>query len=197
MKKPNYIFDLGNVLLTWTPMVQLRKDFPGQEELCQTLHDLIYLSPEWKMLDNGDITREEAFKRFIERRPDLEDQLTLTKMHQADIFHPIQAAVAVLPELKAQGHGVYFLSNYQVELAEEAMERHDFFPLFDGGVFSCDVHLLKPDPRIYQALLTKYELVPEECTFFDDMPTNVEGAKAEGMNSFVVNSPKDVLDNIK
>ena len=55
----------------------------------------------------------------------------------------------------------------------------------DGGIFSCRVHMLKPAPEIYQALLSKYQLNAEECVFFDDRPENAEGANAVGIHGIV------------
>lgn len=48
---------------------------------------------------------------------------------------------------------------------------------------SSDVHLLKPDIRIYQYLLEKYKLMPEECFFIDDRTDNVRGAEKAGMKA--------------
>ena len=47
---------------------------------------------------------------------------------------------------------------------------------FDGGVASCEVHINKPDPRIYQALLDQYGLKASECVFIDDNLANVQAA---------------------
>lgn len=46
---------------------------------------------------------------------------------------------------------------------------------------SAEVELLKPQPEIYQALLSRYDLNPSETVFLDDMPYNVEGAKQVDM----------------
>ena len=56
---------------------------------------------------------------------------------------------------------------------------------FDGGVASCEVHVNKPAPRIYQALLDQYGLKASECVFIDDLSLNVEGAIHAGMPGLV------------
>ena len=48
--------------------------------------------------------------------------------------------------------------------------------MFDGGVASCEVHVNKPDPCIYQALLDKYGLKASESVFIDDRQDNVQAA---------------------
>ena len=56
------------------------------------------------------------------------------------------------------------------------LAERDLNGLFDGGVASCEVHLNKPDPRIYQALLDKYQLKAAESVFIDDRLDNVQAA---------------------
>ena len=41
---------------------------------------------------------------------------------------------------------------------------------------SCEVHINKPDPRIYKALLDKYQLKAVESVFIDDRLENVQAA---------------------
>lgn len=68
---------------------------------------------------------------------------------------------------------------------------YDFFPrfmpldFFDGIVVSADIHMIKPDPRIYHYFLEKYKLHAEECLFIDDRIDNVEGARSVGMKAVV------------
>ena len=43
-----------------------------------------------------------------------------------------------------------------------------FVKHMDGGIWSCDVHMIKPDPGIYKSLFDKYGIVPEECLFISN-----------------------------
>ena len=58
----------------------------------------------------------------------------------------------------------------------------DFLPYMDGGVFSCDEGVVKPDPRIYMIIIERFDLNPMECVFIDDSKANIMAAKALGMN---------------
>ena len=64
--------------------------------------------------------------------------------------------------------------------AGRAFEVQGVLDGFDGGVASCEVHVNKPDPKIYRALLDKYSLKAEECVFIDDRLENVQAAFALG-----------------
>jgi lysophospholipase L1-like esterase len=60
-----------------------------------------------------------------------------------------------------------------------------FVSHMDGGVWSCDVHEIKPDAEIYRILFEKYGLVPEECLFIDDHAENIAVGKKFGMKGIV------------
>lgn len=57
--------------------------------------------------------------------------------------------------------------------------------LIDGKVYSYEEKINKPDPRIYQILLNRYRLKPEEVLYFDDLSSNIEQAKQLGMHGIV------------
>ncbi len=76
---------------------------------------------------------------------------------------------------------VYALTDNVVEIVEYLKNTYQFWTLFDGAAVSAELGLLKPQPEIYQALLSNYGLKASETVFLDDMPYNVEGAKAVGM----------------
>ena len=59
----------------------------------------------------------------------------------------------------------------------------DFLPLLEGGVFSCDVKLIKPQREIYECLAKKFHLNSSECVFLDDIERNIQAARDFGFNA--------------
>ncbi|MEA1911046.1 MAG: HAD-IA family hydrolase, partial [Spirochaetota bacterium] len=59
--------------------------------------------------------------------------------------------------------------------------RFPSFDNFDGGVISFEVKLNKPDRRIYDSLLLKYNLDPGETLFIDDIQENITAAEELGI----------------
>jgi len=58
---------------------------------------------------------------------------------------------------------------------------------------------MKPDARIYQYTAQRLGLQPEECIFFDDRQSNVDGALRAGMQSelFTSNAQvRNILDSL-
>ena len=51
---------------------------------------------------------------------------------------------------------------------------------------------MKPDPRLFQVLLNRYNLKAGECTFIDDNPDNVAAAKNLGMRGIVFTNAENL-----
>ena len=170
------IFDIGGVLVDFDPKAYL-VDRLCNAEMEEKVYDLTFGSEEWQLLDAGKLSRYDGNQRMLEHaRAEgcaFEVQGVLDDwMH---ILRPRRRMQELVQKLKAHGYCVYYLSNIPEDVLALLMER-DFQGLFDGGVASCEVHVNKPDPRIYQALLDKYGLKASESVFIDDRQDNVQAA---------------------
>ncbi|MCL2828008.1 MAG: HAD family phosphatase [Oscillospiraceae bacterium] len=178
----NFIFDIGNVLINFKPLLFLEELF-GEKAVADKLFQTIFQSPEWRKLDQGLLTHQEAEDIFCMREPELQPEIHQTMQNLKNLLTPIPETVALLPKIKELGHKLYYLSDFHAELRSYIFDQYPFFALFDGGVFSCDIHVTKPSPAIYRHLLETYQLAPKDCLFFDDVEKNVAGAQAEGIHS--------------
>ncbi len=84
---------------------------------------------------------------------------------------------------------LYFLSNMPAPYARVLEERHPFIGWFDGGIFSGDVNLIKPEPAIYSLLAARHGLEPARTVFIDDMHANVQAARELGWQGIHFESP--------
>lgn len=180
----NIIFDMGNVLLDYDPEVCLRHFIEKEEDRAWIRREL-FQGPEWIEGDLGHLTDAERFDGVSLRVP---ERLHRELRQCVDEWHmcmqPVPGAKEFCGYVKEKGCRVYVLSN-----ASNSFYKYfpRFAPLdyFDGIVVSCDIHIIKPDIRIYQHLLDKYHLLPEECFFIDDVAANVEGAGKAGIHGAV------------
>ena len=100
--------------------------------------------------------------------------------------------------MKKAGYHVYILSNYGSWTYEKTKDNAlNFLEDVDGAIFSYQVKLIKPDAEIFYALFEKYGLHAEECVFLDDLPANIEGAKAVGMHGIVFTGLEDALAELE
>lgn len=73
------------------------------------------------------------------------------------------------------------LSNSFVGAREREQEAHRLGELCDAIVYSHEVGMLKPDPRIYRVVCDELDVAPEDAVLLDDVQENVDGARAVGM----------------
>ena len=190
------LFDIGTVLV----------EFQWQQYLCrmvadpkerQMIDDVMFQSGLWDEVDRGVWTEQEVLDAFFARVPQYREDIqriydnigtSLIKNAYADNW---------IDEMKARGLRVLFLSNYARYIIDKVPESFTFLEKMDGGVFSCDVHLLKPDPAIYRCLLEKYQLKAEECIFVDDLRANAEGACSVGIHGIQFFSYEDANEKIE
>lgn len=180
----NIVLDMGNVLLDYNPDICLNL-FVHTEKDRQLIRHELFEGPEWVQGDLGYITDEERYASVSLRVPErLHQELKQCTEHWDVCMLPIPGAKEFCEDAKKKGYRLYVLSN-----ASDAFYRYfpGFAPLdyFDGIVVSCDIHIIKPDIRIYRHLLEQYALLPEECFFIDDKADNVKGAKDAGMHGAV------------
>lgn len=197
----NIVFDLGNVLINFRPAEFLEK-YKYPEHLRTTILADIFYSRQWIMLDNGDISTGEAIEEVISKSF-LEKQLIIEIFdRRVELLTPISSNLKLLPELKKHGFRLFYLSNFPADLWEQIRKGprekdFEFFSYFEGGIISSAVRLSKPDIRIYNLLLEKYNLKAEECLFIDDLEPNVKGAEQAGMKVVFTSGSHEIYEKVK
>jgi epoxide hydrolase-like predicted phosphatase len=180
----NIVFDLGNVLISFRPSEYFdKKNYPDTIK-AKILSD-IFGSKEWLMLDNGEISTSEVIDAIASKSSLNKEEITHIFNLRTELMFPLDQNVRLLPELKKQGFRLYFLSNFPMDIFEEIKNGYYFFKYFDGGIISAEAKYSKPDIRIYEILLEKYSLIPQECLFIDDLEGNVLTAETTGMKGLV------------
>jgi len=176
----NVIFDLGGVVLDWNPEAILARHYP-QPEHRALLRTGLFEHPDWLELDRGTLEEHELLERFRRRAgaaaPPVADLLRAVR----ESLLPKPATLELIEQLRAHDVPLYCLSNMPAGIYAELRARHDFFDAFDGIVISAHVGLIKPEPAIYEHLLSAHGLKAEESVFIDDLARNVQGARSVGL----------------
>lgn len=181
----NIVFDMGQVLIRWRPEEILEHFELTGEEKTMLLQELFW-SPEWTQQDRGILTEGEMIERVSARLPESLHATVVEVIKAWHVWHltPMPGMAELVRRLKAQGYGIYLLSNASTAL-------RGYFPripgseCFDGLMVSAEEKLLKPQHEIYERLYERFDLVPEQCVFIDDSPANIEGAMLTGMQGIV------------
>lgn len=189
------IFDIGNVLMSFDNMTYLQRLFQDSDTV-QHVFDAIWGSGYWDELDLGE-DKDMLLEKMVEHEPEYGEEIRAAVDHIEQCMSRREYPIPWIRELKRRGYKVLYLSNYSRYVTEAKPEVLDFLPEMDGGIFSCNVHLIKPDPEIYYKLIEAYDLIPENCVFIDDREINVEAAKAIGMKGIVFQTYRQVKEELE
>ena len=186
----NIIFDLGGVVVDFKPRDFLMDHFLNKRAEDEVF-DLTFGSKEWEELDRGVISRGTANRLMLENAAErgrtFEVQAVIDEWQS--ILHTNKRTVKTMCKLKLAGYRLYYLSNIPQDVIDEIRQR-DFFPLFDGGIASCDVHLCKPEPEIFTTLMQTCRLAYDESIFVDDNKANAQAAYNLGITGILYKNPK-------
>jgi putative hydrolase of the HAD superfamily len=202
----NVVFDFGAVLFTWRPIEIVASTFPDRtatlSEARQLAHAM-FSHKDWQDYDRGLLEMDVVVDRLANRL-ELDHQAVQTLVHNlGDCLVPMAETITVWQSLLARRQagdsvrGLYFLSNMPRPYARELEQKHAFLQSFDGGIFSGDVRLSKPQPGIYQLLQSRYQLEPARTVFIDDLHGNVEAAKELGWRGIHFTSAKQLAEDLQ
>ena len=181
----NVIFDYGNVLVDWNPAYLFLPVFDGDEEKCLFFTDNVCNREWFTRMDRGE-SMDVCVAELQARYPQYADAVAMFRDRWFEMCNgKLPGMFELIQDLKSKGVGVYGLTNWPAETFTEARRRFRTLASIDNYVVSSSVKLAKPEPAIYQLLLSKYNLKPEECVFIDDRKDNVDAAKALGMSGIV------------
>ncbi|MCI5648093.1 MAG: HAD family hydrolase [Fusicatenibacter sp.] len=175
------IFDVGRVLVDWDYHHYL-ESFSFDEEKRAIITSAIFEGPYWPKADRGILSFDELLNGFISLAPEYRDDIFRVTQGAGAAISLRSYAVPLVRELKEKGLRLFLLSNYSEFLLKQTKHKMEFLPLMDGALFSCNCHLLKPEPEIYQLLLERYQIVPSHAVFLDDTLRNVRGAENCGIH---------------
>jgi HAD superfamily hydrolase (TIGR01509 family) len=178
----NVIFDLGGVLLHWDAEAVTAAAFEHPDARAAVRHG-VFAHPDWVALDRGTLAEEEAVRRFAQRAGQPVSSMVRLMDEVRAFLTPKPETLQLLEELHARGIPLFCLSNMHERNSAYLRKSYDFFDRFRGIVMSAHVKMVKPEPGIFQHLLSTYDLDPGQSLFIDDDPVNVAGARAVGLQA--------------
>ena len=144
----------------------------------------------------GKKTMEEHIESLANKK-DFEDiSYILKKENQSKSCPLIKENFEYIKKLKEKGYKLYLLTNITEDTHQYLDNLVNINKNFDGGIYSYQEHLIKPDPNIYNLIIDRFGLNKEETIFFDDKERNVIAAQNVGIKAIVFNSIEDIKNNI-
>ena len=191
------IFDIGGVLIGYNWQEHLLREFNNDNALVDRIKENVFGHGNWDEVDRGVLSEAELFERFEKHAPDLKKEIHQFWETLGGALWQYDFTKDWIKDLKNRGYRVLYLSNWSEHVRKCCEEQMDFLPMMDGGVFSYEAHLIKPDHAIYKAIIDKYELDPAECVFLDDRLDNCEAARECGMNAVQVTDHETAVEGLE
>lgn len=188
------VWDFGGVLFHWDPAALIAQTLPhriGLDHSAQHWKYQFFARPdgEWVAYDRGTLDQEAVVTGIAQRLAWPEAEVRAVVGAVPDELQPIEGSVRLLQALQRRGHRLHFLSNMPAPLAEHLQRRHSFLALFDSGIYSSQVQLVKPEPAIYARAQQRFELDPATTLFIDDHSENIEAAQRHGWQACLFTGP--------
>lgn len=182
------IFDIGGVLIDYDPRYLFRKIFDTDEQVEDFLENIC--THEWNEAQDAGRPIVKAVAELHARHPDKHVLISAFYGRWLEMLNgAIEGTVAILAELKERRTPLYALTNFSSETFPLACQQFDFLAWFEDILVSGREKMIKPDPAIYLRLLERNGLDPAECVFIDDVPKNLAGAEAVGLQTLHFRSP--------
>lgn len=177
-------FDLDGVYFTEHGKKAFHK---ALVELCgdeEKVGHVLYRSPEMREFVTGKLSEDRlwSFARSYLNLNLSDKEFEDLWAKEYEIDKEVRNAVL---KAKENGYLTCVCSNNNVVRIRALEERFNFLNDFDVKIFSYEVGFVKPSKEIFQALVNKTGVKPEELVYSDDKEERLDGAKELGINAFV------------
>ena len=197
-KLDTIIFDLGGVLIDWSPAYVFTESYFGSAEKREYfLQEVCNL--DWNEEQDAGYPIAKAVEEKIAAFPEWEQAIRdyYDQWHRM-LKGPIGETVEIFRELKKNKElKFYALTNWSAELFPVALQRYDFLQWFDGIVVSGEEMMRKPSIGFYQRLLDRYLVDPSRALFIDDNLRNIKAAEAMGIRCIHYHHPEQLRNVLK
>jgi len=124
--------------------------------------------------------------------PKMKDEL----LNLYKVLSPFQEVPETLKTLKEKNFKLAILSNGTPSLLNQLVKSNNLDNLFDNLFSIEEVKIYKPDSKVYDLPIKKYEIKKNEVAFLSANTWDVSGAGNYGYNAIWVNRNNNIFDNL-
>jgi putative hydrolase of the HAD superfamily len=192
------VFDLGNVILKFDLMKFIKayvQRIPDHKitdfnELIPTYSEFAY------SYEKGNISSFD-FYDILAKRTQYLGTYNEFVFQWNNIFEPVPETIELIAVL-ASKYKLAILSNTNELHFDYLKDRYpEVFALFNDFFLSYKMHLRKPEDEIYRQVIRRYNVLPSEIFFIDDMEENIKAAKKNGINAWLFTKTYELTKKLK
>tara|TARA_B100001057_G_scaffold447552_1_gene487143 strand:- start:754 stop:1257 length:504 start_codon:yes stop_codon:yes gene_type:complete len=141
-----------------------------------------------------EVTEDSLDKSMKEYKIDLSMRNELLDLYK--ILSPFTEVPEVLKSLKEKQFKLAILSNGTPNLLSELVKSNNLENLFDDLFSIEEIGIYKPDSKVYDLPIKKYQIQKNEIIFLSANTWDVSGGGNFGYNSIWVNRGNNIFDNL-
>jgi 2-haloacid dehalogenase len=134
---------------------------------------------------------DKSMKTFKIDRSMKDELLSLYK-----VLSPYPEVKEVLKKLKEKEYRLAILSNGTPALLNKLVKSNNLENIFDDLFSVEEVGIYKPDPKVYDMPIKKYQINPDEVAFLSANTWDLSGGGNYGYNAVWVNRNNNIFDNL-
>jgi len=189
------LFDFGDVFLNLDKAATFRE--LNQLGLNDFSSEMIEQNQLYEM---GKISSED-FVGFYANAIPKSDSEALVKAWNSILLDLPKHRLKFLQQLKAENkYQLILLSNtndlHISWVKENIVDSTEFKACFDAFYLSHEINFRKPNADIYEFVLEKHQLQPNEVLFIDDTQENTEAAKSLGIHTWNIDPSQEDIVNL-
>ncbi len=174
-----FIFDLGNVLISWDPRNVYRQLFDDKAEMERFLAEVC--NHDWNIQMDAGRPFADGIAELVARHPDKAHLIRAYRERWPEMLGgPIPGTVDLLSSLHIADRRLIALTNWSHETFPIARGRYDFLNWFGYIAVSGELGIVKPDPSIFRHVIQTCGVDPARTLFIDDSLPNVQAAARLG-----------------
>jgi 2-haloacid dehalogenase/putative hydrolase of the HAD superfamily len=175
------VFDVGNVIVRWSPRTLYSKIFDDPAELDWFLANVCTMA--WHTAHDAGVPFAENRAPLVAEFPRYEAAIVAWETRWWEMFSgPIPETEAAIAAMAQRGVPMVGLTNMASSTKAGTFAMSPAFAQLAHIVVSGDVGLAKPDPRIFALAAEEAGHAPAELLFVDDSQTNIDAALALGFD---------------
>ena len=199
----NIIFDLGGVIINLDTQLTIAEFNKLSHIPFEAVYSQASQTELFNEFDKGKISDFDFFSSLRKQIGYAGPEVDLLFAWNAMLLDIPENRLDVLVEMK-QNYNTYLLSNtcepHIAAFENELYIEHgvkNFNDYFDEVYYSCRLGMRKPDKEIFEWVLSKNKLVPEETVFIDDSIQHVKGAGQCGIKAYLLPKNMEVAALLK
>lgn len=193
--KPAIVFDLGKVLVDFDYSIAARKIAARSARAPANLN-FLWESPLLIQYESGQLNRRDFFEN-MQMLTGFQGDIEEFSVYFGDIFQLIPQMIELHSILRQQKIPTYIFSNVSDIAINHIRQNFPFFKNFDGYIFSCEVGVMKPDAKIYEAMEKLCGRNGAEIIYIDDRLENFEAGSARGWRAILHETPEKTREALQ